>query len=83
MMQEKGITNPPTKVTTYPTWHTGNPTEEGYYLVHLDGYYNQDTVGYIVAIWKNEGWRNINKGCSYNLGGVEAWQKIEPFEARI
>lgn len=59
-------------------WQTGEPTEEGYYLVHLKKYYYKDTVGYIVAKWERNWWRTINIGSYWNLGDeIDAWQKIE------
>ena len=62
-------------------WHTGTPTEEGLYLVLLDGHYHKDTSAYIVALWGNSGWRMTIQGTYYNLEEkVIAWQKIEPFK---
>jgi len=62
-------------------WHTGTPTEEGYYLVHLKKYYYKDTVGYIVAKWERNWWRTINIGSYWNLGEeIDAWQRIEPYK---
>lgn len=62
-------------------WHTGVPTEEGYYLIHLKKYYYKDTFGYIVAKWERSGWRTINIGSYWNLDEeIDAWQKIEPYK---
>ena len=62
-------------------WHTGTPTEEGYYLIHLKKYYYKDTVGYMVAKWERNGWRTINIGSYYNLAeDVDRWQKINEGE---
>ena len=64
-------------------WHTGEPTEEGYYLVHLKKYYYKDTVGYIVAKWERNWWRTINIGSYWNLGEeIDAWQRIEPYREK-
>lgn len=62
-------------------WHTGTPTEEGYYLVHLRKYYCKDTVGYMVAKWERNWWRTINVGSYWNLEEeIDAWQKVEPLK---
>lgn len=62
-------------------WQTGTPTEEGLYLVLLDGHYHKDTSAYIVALWGNSGWRMTIQGTYYNLEEkVIAWQKIEPYK---
>lgn len=62
-------------------WHTGTPTEEGYYLVHLKKYYYKDTCGYMVAKWERNWWRTINVGSYWNLEEeIDAWQKIDPYK---
>jgi len=62
-------------------WHTGTPTEEGLYLVLLDGHYHKDTTAYTVALWSNSGWRMTIQGTYYNLEEkVISWQRIEPFK---
>ena len=49
-------------------WHTGTPTEEGWYLLAYDENF------YCSNYWKG--------GCWVNTWGGKllAWQKIEPFE---
>ena len=59
-------------------WHTGTPTEEGYYLVQLRGYYYKDTIGKIVAKWERNWWRTIHVGSYANLEeDIKAWMPIE------
>ena len=57
-------------------WHTGTPTEEGYYLCHVQFNsedYESDEEGYDLPYWFKDG--------SWNDESVRviAWQKIEPY----
>ena len=59
-------------------WHTGTPTEEGYYLVHIildDDEYDL-CMNFKDGVWDERKW-------GFNALKVEiiAWQKITPFEA--
>lgn len=58
-------------------WHTGTPTEEGWYLVAFN-YEFEEGVRYTTDYFKDGKWafpmvRDISK--------ISAWQKITPFEA--
>lgn len=61
-------------------WHTGTPTEEGYYLCHIQFYsedYESDEEGYDIPYWfKNGSWEGNDENVR-----IIAWQKIEPYEA--
>jgi len=61
-------------------WHTGVPTEDGYYLCHFQFYsedYESDEEGYDIPYWfKNGSWEGNDENVR-----IIAWQKIEPFEA--
>lgn len=52
-------------------WHTGTPTEEGWYLLHT-----KETIPYRVAYMRDNHWLSISD--SYiRTDIVIAWQKIE------
>ena len=65
-------------------WHTGTPTEEGWYLLYIHGvfddkdryiyeadYYGKDYYGSMVWAYKDEEWRDWE---------VVAYQKIVPYK---
>lgn len=57
-------------------WHTGKPTEEGWYLVAFN-YEDEEGVRYTTDYFKDGKWafpmvRDISK--------LRAWQKIEPYK---
>lgn len=57
-------------------WHTGTPTDEGWYLIQTKG-------GDFMAVEKNAHglWLEDNYGYrEVHNGFVVAWQKIEPFK---
>ena len=57
-------------------WHTGTPTEEGWYLIQTED-------GDFMAVEKNEYglWFVDSFGCSkVNSESIVAWQKIEPYK---
>ena len=54
-------------------WHTGTPTEEGWYLLEYN-IGNSDETYYVTDHWSNEvGYWTVDR--------VIRWQKIEPYEA--
>lgn len=55
------------------TWHTGTPTEEGWYVL-----LTSETIPYSVAYWQNE-W--LGKEWTIRDSIVVAWMPITPFEA--
>ena len=68
------------KIVEANPWHTGTPTEEGYYLCHIQFYsedYESDEEGYDIPYWfKNGSWEGNDENVR-----IIAWQKIEPYEA--
>ena len=62
-------------------WHTGTPTEEGWYLLHLreDKAMWKDKP-FCVAYMDGHRWLSINDFFIL-VDDVIAWQKIEPFKA--
>ena len=59
-------------------WHTGTPTEEGWYLVAFN-YEFEEGVRYTTDYFKDGKWafpmvRDISK--------IRAWQKIEPYKEK-
>ena len=57
-------------------WHTGTPTEDGYYLVHMTIY---DEEYDICVDFKDGTWDDRKWGFGYNYK-ILAWQRIEPFK---
>lgn len=55
-------------------WHTGTPTEEGWYLLHL----RRKDKPYCVAYMDGHHWLSINDFFIL-VDDVLAWQKIEPY----
>lgn len=60
------------KLLEQPTWHTEEPTEEGWYLVYVK--HPNETSEYCVDVWLGNEWYWFSKM------EVVAWQKIEPYE---
>lgn len=57
------------KVFDYSPWHTGTPTEEGWYLLEC-GIGNSENTYFTTDYWNNEvGYWTVNR--------VIRWQKIE------
>ena len=60
-------------------WHTGTPTEEGYYLCHIQFYsedYESDEEGYDFPYWfKNGSWEGNNENVR-----IIAWQNTTPYQ---
>ena len=52
-------------------WHTGEPTEEGWYLVK-----SKQTLPYHVVYWKDNRWLSTDDSI-YRKDIVLKWQKIE------
>lgn len=67
------------KVFGYSPWHTGTPTEDGYYLCHVQFYsedYESDEEGYDIPYWfKNGSWEGNDENVR-----IIAWQEIEPYK---
>ena len=58
-------------------WHTGTPTEDGYYLCHFkDGHKTFDAC----FRFRNGAWDIGGYSINPYTFEVIAWQKIEPFE---
>lgn len=55
-------------------WHTGTPTEEGWYLLHL----RRKDKPYCVAYMDGHHWLGIDDFYIF-VDDVLAWQKIEPY----
>lgn len=59
---------------TSPHWHTGTPTEEGWYLLAVNF---KGTIGYKANIWTNIiGWQWMMSVS----GEVVAWKKIDEYK---
>lgn len=57
-------------------WHTGTPTEKGWYLCAYD------TDIYLANYWVGSGWLKQYRAEGIDCRqGLLAWQKIESFEA--
>ena len=56
-------------------WHTGTPTEDGYYLLHMTIY---DEEYDLCVDFKDGTWDDRKWGFGYNYK-ILAYQKIEPF----
>lgn len=55
-------------------WHTGTPTEEGWYLCAYD------TDIYLANYWVGSGWLKQYRAEGIDCRqGLVAWQKIEPY----
>ena len=55
-------------------WHTGTPTEEGWYLVTSGG---NNSASYDIGKWDGESFCYMEY---LNSADVVAWQKIEPYK---
>lgn len=75
--RSENISNSSILVKPKSDWHTGKPTEEGYYLCHFtDGYRTFDACfPYTKGAWDISGY-----GLNPYTFEVVAWQKIEPYE---
>lgn len=57
-------------------WHTGTPTEEGWYLVAFN-YEDEEGVRYTTDYFKDGKWAFP---MVRDISNLRAWQRIEPFE---
>ena len=62
-------------------WHTGTPTEDGYYLCHIQFYsedYESDEEGYDITYeFKNGSWEEDDENVR-----IIAWQKIDHYKEK-
>ena len=63
------------RVFGYSPWHTGTPTEEGWYLL----YTSIPNAHYHLAFYQFDHWFSDDEYCIIRED-VIAWQKIEPFK---
>ena len=59
-------------------WHTGTPTEDGYYLLHMTIY---DEEYDLCVDFKDGTWDDRKWGFGYNYK-ILAYQKIEPYKEK-
>lgn len=75
------------KATDYPSieipdspWHTGEPTEDGWYLIAFHPWGRKENrICYMGLEWKDGHWFDHVNDCKTEPYLV-AWQKIEPFK---
>lgn len=58
------------KIVDANPWHTGTPTEEGWYLLAYGDNF------YCANYWQGNSWRHVWGGT------LLAWQKIEPYKEK-
>lgn len=64
-------------------WHTGTPTEEGYYLIAFHPWGRKENgICYSCLEWKDNHWFDPVYVCDTEPYLI-AWQKIEPYKERI
>lgn len=59
-------------------WHTGEPTEEGEYLVWVN--FSNGEANSMIYTWRNKCWYLNYPSFEITNDIVIAWQKIEPYE---
>ena len=80
--KERVIEEITSKWNTRPNpWHTGTPTEDGYYLCHIQFYsedYESDEEGYDITYeFKNGSWEEDDENVR-----IIAWQKIDHYKEK-
>jgi len=68
-------------------WHTGTPTEEGWYLVAYECVHGCKNKGkleyYTMHIFEDElGYKDIRGRASDDVWKAIAWQRIEPYKEK-
>lgn len=74
-------------VKPHGNWHTGTPTEEGWYLVAYECVYdckNKGKIEYFTLniITDEDGYKDYRGRASDDVWKAVAWQKIEPYKEK-